>query len=146
MGTPRDQPISIDGIPVEHRFSMQELAPDQLHAAIHSVPLSGSDEELTQIYVSEADGHHTALMRLNHLVRIHVVGPLGDYAFAFNSDADIRLTGSVGHGVAEGMISGAARIRGDAGVGAGTAMSGGTLAIYRSAGDRCGARGARRRR
>ena len=73
-------------------------------------------------------------MRLDHPIRIKMEGPLGDYAFAFNRQADIRMTGAVGNGVAEGMISGAVRVRGDAGVGAGAAMSGGTLAIYGNSG------------
>ncbi len=135
----RGSSISIDAVPVEHHISMTDTTPRSLHASIHAVPLSGSDEQLSQIHLSGGAGQHAALMRLHHLVRIHVDGSLGDYAFAFNAEADIRLTGSVRHGVAEGMISGAVRIRGDAGAGAGAAMTGGTLAIYGSAGDRCGA-------
>ncbi len=122
-----------------HSFSMKTSTPEELHKAIHSVPISDSDEKLTQVKLTGVNGQDHALMRLNHPVRLHLKGPLGDYAFAFNSQADIRLTGSVGHGVAEGMISGAVRIRGDAGVGAGAAMTGGTLAIYGTASHRCGA-------
>jgi glutamate synthase domain-containing protein 3 len=122
-----------------HRLSMTNTTAAKLHEAIHAVPISESDEKLSQIKLTGASGQHNALMRLDHPVRIHLEGPLGDYAFAFNAQADIRLTGAVGHGVGEGMISGAVRIRGDAGVGAGAAMTGGTLAIYGAAGDRCGA-------
>lgn len=130
---------SADGVPLEQRFSMADSTPQSLHELIHAVPLSGSDEKLTQVTISGATGQHAALMRLNHPVRIHVDGPLGDYAFAFNAEADIRQTGFVGHGVAEGMISGVVRIRGNAGQGAGASMTGGTLAIYGTAGHRCGA-------
>lgn len=130
---------NLDSIPPELRFSMADLSDKQLRDAIHDAPLSGNDEKLTQIQISGASGQHAAMMRLEHQVRVHVDGPLGDYAFAFNSEADIRLTGSVGNGVADGMLSGAVRIRGDAGCGAGTAMTGGTLAIYGVAGNRCGA-------
>lgn len=122
-----------------HKLSMSDLAPAALHQAIHAVPISESDEKLTEIQLSGAAGQDHALMRLDHPVRINVDGPLGDYALAFNAEADVRVTGGVGHGVGEGMISGAVRVRGGAGVGAGTAMTGGTLAIYGSAGDRCGA-------
>jgi methylamine---glutamate N-methyltransferase subunit B len=121
------------------RFSMDELSPAALHQAIHAVPITASDERLSQIEVVGAAGQHNVLMRLDHPVRIQMEGPLGDYAFAYNSQADIRLTGNVGHGVGEGMISGAVRVRGNAGVGAGATMRGGTLAVYGSAGDRCGA-------
>lgn len=135
----RDSSLSLESIPSELCYSLKTADRETLKQAIHSAPLSGDDETLTQIRVNDAEGQHAAMMRLNHAVRIHVFGPLGDYAFALNSEADIRLTGSVGHGVAEGMISGAVRIRGDAATGAGAAMTGGTLAIYGSAGDRCGA-------
>jgi glutamate synthase domain-containing protein 3 len=122
-----------------HQLSMNETTSTALHQAIHAVPIAESDERLTEIQLAGGAGQHHALMRLNHPVRINVDGKLGDYALAFNAQADVRVTGGVGHGVGEGMISGAVRVRGDAGVGAGTAMTGGTLAIYGSAGDRCGA-------
>ena len=120
-------------------FSLAEMSPADLRAAIHAVPVAESDEELTELDVVGADGQHSALMRIEHPVRMNVDGPLGDYAFAYNAGADVRITGSVGHGVGDGMSSGALRIRGDAGHGAGAAMTGGTLAIYGSAGHRCGA-------
>ncbi len=136
--TDGDPNLSVEGAAVEHQFSMSALDATSLSQSIHDVPLSGSDEKLTQIQITGASGQHHALMQLNHPVRIHIDGPLGDYAFAFNREADIRLTGTVGHGVADGMISGAVRIRGNAGEGAGAAMTGGTLAIYGSSGNRCG--------
>lgn len=135
----RDPSTASKGIPPELHFSMKGMPPKTLNEKIHGVPLSGSDEKLTEIQINDADRQHAAMMRLNHPIRIHVDGPLGDYALAFNAEADVRVTGSVGHGAGEGMISGAVRVRGDAGNGAGTAMTGGTLAIYGAAGDRCGA-------
>jgi glutamate synthase domain-containing protein 3 len=122
-----------------HEIAMDGLTHVQIREAIHRVAPSGSDEELVQINLTGAAGQQSALMRLDHPVRLHLEGALGDYAFAFNAQADSRLVGNVGNGVGEGMISGAVRVRGNAGDGAGTAMTGGTLAIYGSAGDRCGA-------
>ncbi len=123
----------------EFRFDMSALSHQELYAAIHGVQPSDDREKFIAIDIDGVDGQESALMRLNHPVRLQMTGDLGDYPFAFNSQADIRLTGSVGHGAGEGMSSGAIRIRGDAGVGAGVGMTGGTLAIYGSAGDRCGA-------
>ncbi len=125
-----------------HRAARQfslDSTPQALHEAIHQVLVTESDEQLTQIEVTGSAGQHSVLMRLDHPIRIQMKGPLGDYAFAFNSQADIRTTGEVGNGVAEGMVSGAVRVRGDAGVGAGAGLTGGTLAIYGTVGDRCGA-------
>jgi formylmethanofuran dehydrogenase subunit C len=120
-------------------LSMADLTPTELHLAIHKVPVYTGDDDLPRVQLSGAQGQHNALMRLNHSVQVHVDGPLGDYAFAYNSQAEIRVDGSVGHGAAEGMTSGTVRIRGDAGVGAGASMQGGTLAVYGSTGDRFGA-------
>ena len=129
-GRPRAPCISILDVQHEH------VGPGGVDSA---VPVSPSDEKLTQVDVTGLSGQDYALMRLNHPVRVNMQGNLGDYAFARNSEADIRVTGSVGHGVGEGMSSGAIRIRGDAGVGVGATMSGGTLAIYGTVGDHCGA-------
>ncbi len=122
----------------DYALDMSKLSLQQLWDAIHEIPPS-ADEDWVRLHITGANGQHAAMMRLDHPVKIQVDGPLGDYAFAFNSQADIRLTGTVGHGVAEGMRSGAVRIRGDARVGAGVGMTGGTLAVYGSAGHRCGA-------
>jgi len=120
-------------------FSYESMSDEQICDAIHAVPASDHDEELVRVKVTGASGQHNAMMRLKHPVRVQVEGHLGDYAFAMNQDADIRLTGSVRHGAAEGMASGAVRVQGNADVGAGTAMTGGTLAIFGNAGPRCGA-------
>ena len=125
--------------PTPYQLSLQDLQGKSLVEAVRAVPVSGDDEDLTQINVTGASGQPFQLMNMDHAVRLEVDGPLGDYACALNAQSDIRISGRVGHGVAEGMTSGKVRVRGDAGVGAGAAMTGGTLAIYGSAGDRCGA-------
>jgi glutamate synthase domain-containing protein 3 len=122
----------------DHQFDMSRLSLDQLWTSIHEIPAS-ADEDWVRLHIIGANGQNAALMRLDHPVKIQIDGPLGDYAFAFNAQADIRVTGNVGDGVGEGMRSGAIRVRGNAGVGVGVGMSGGTLAIYGSAGHRCGA-------
>ena len=122
----------------EYQFDMSKLSLQQLWTSIHEVPPS-EDEDWTRLHIIGANGQHGAMMRLDHPVKIQIDGPLGDYAFAFNSQSDIRVTGAVGHGVGEGMQSGAVRVRGNAGVGVGVGMTGGTLAVYGNAGHRCGA-------
>ena len=132
--------VDIASVPeLEHEFSMQELFDAELRQAIRSVPLPDDEETLPRVEIHGADGQHGALMRVDHPVKLRVRGSLGDYAFAHNSQTVVKVFGNVGHGVAEGMVSGSVRIRGHAGHGAGTAMTGGTLGIYGSAGDRAGA-------
>lgn len=122
-----------------YEFSLAELSDAEIRREIESVPTGETDDEMANILISDVDGQDSALMRLNHPVRIKMEGDLGNFAFAFNAQSSIKLTGNVGHGIADGMISGTIRIRGDAGAGAGASMTGGTLAIYGTAGNHCGA-------
>lgn len=123
----------------DHQFDMSTMSPGELVEAINAVPPSATDDQWVRLQVTGANRQHAAMMRVDNPVRIEVDGPLGDYAFAFNVQADVRITGAAGQGVAEGMRSGSIRVRGDAGVGAGVGMVGGTLAVYGTAGHRCGA-------
>lgn len=119
----------------------QQFWPIELSQALSdlSYPEADAADKPPLVHAVDAAGHHGALMGLNHPLRMEVLGPLGDYACAFNRQALVVIRGSVGNGVADGMQSGSVRIYGGAGAGAGVAMAGGTLAIYGHAGDRCGA-------
>lgn len=123
----------------EHEFSLEEMDSAEIRARISELPIGPNEEDMARIEVTGAIGQHAALMRLNHPARLRVRGSLGDYAFAYNAHAVSKVFGDVGHGVADGMISGSVRVRGNAGHGAGTSITGGTLGIYGSAGDRVGA-------
>ena len=63
-----------------------DMEAQELHQAIHEIPIGDSDEQLTQIDVVGSAGQDGVLMRLDHPIRIKMEGPLGDYAFAFNQD------------------------------------------------------------
>ena len=128
----------LDELASVHEFSMSELTDAEIRAAIAALPISDDEEKLPRVEIINADRQHAALMRLKTPAKIRVRGPLGDYAFAMNAEAIVKVFGDVGHGVGEGMVSGSVRIRGHAGHGAGAAMTGGTLGIYGSAGDRVG--------
>ena len=121
-----------------HDFSMKTLCDEELIDAIRAIPIPENEENPPRAEITDADGHHAALMRINHPVKLRVRGSLGDYALAMNEGTLVKVFGNVGHGVAEGMISGSVRVRGHAGNGAGTAMGGGTLGSYGIAGDRGG--------
>lgn len=125
-------------------LSLAELSEAKLRARIISIALSfaGTSAEGANpplIRIDGARGQANLLMALQSAVRLHVTGPLGDYALSYCSRCDVRVDGSGGHGVAEGLCGGSIRFRGDVGHGAGVAMRSGTLAIYESAGDRVGA-------
>ncbi len=123
----------------EFYLSMADLTEQEIRETIAEIPAAAADATWPQVHVSGANGQHAAFMRMDYNVTLHVEGDLGDYAFAYNTKVDARLSGSAGHGVGEGMRSGSIRVRQNAGCGAGAAMVGGTLAVYGSAGPRCGA-------
>ncbi len=77
------------------------------------------------------------LMRLQGSARIWIEGPLGDYAFAMLDGPEVRLSGEMGLGLGEGMVSGSIRVNGNCGDAVGLAMHGGTIAVYGHAGNDC---------
>jgi len=121
------------------RFTLNPSNMNEVMDKIRHMEVDEEAEKLPEVTIDGVQGQEHAFMRLAHPVQLILDGALGDYAFAFNELTDVQMTGNVGHGVGDGMKSGAVRIRGNAGEGAGCSMSGGTLAIYGSAGDRCGA-------
>ncbi len=131
--------------PVVHRLSLDQLSESQLHARFAEI--AAADELTTStvqpsnslIEIDEARGQHGCLMAIASAVRLHVKGPLGNYAFSYNLAADARIDGDVGNGVGEGLRGGSVRVRGNAGLGCGVAMRSGTLAIYGTASDRVAA-------
>ncbi|KLU05375.1 Glutamate synthase [NADPH] putative GlxC chain [Rhodopirellula islandica] len=124
----------------DHSWDISNLSDAELRSAMQSIPCQTDPEapaplvELTGLH-----GQHSAMMRCETPLRFQAAGDLGDYAFAFCRDADVRLDGNVGHGAGDGMRRGVVLITGNAGCGLGSAMTGGTLAVYGSAGDRVGA-------
>lgn len=121
------------------KFALNSTNMNQVMNQIREMKVDENAEKLQEVTIEGVQHQEHAFMRLSHPVRLILEGALGDYAFAFNEVTDVQMTGDVGHGVGDGMRSGAVRIRGNAGEGAGCSMTGGTLAIYGSAGNRCGA-------
>lgn len=131
-----------------HRLSLDQHSEGELHARFAEIAaadeLASNADHSTQIggsliEIEDARGQDAVLMAISSPVRLHVKGPLGHYAFAYNLAADARIDGDVGNGAGEGLRGGSVRVRGNAGLGCGVAMRGGTLAIYGTAGDRLAA-------
>ncbi|MGV3483376.1 MAG: tributyrin esterase [Planctomycetaceae bacterium] len=136
-----------DHLPL-YRLSLDQLSDAELHARLAEIAAADEAGSKTDhltgaagplIEIEDAHGQDAALMAIASPVRLHVKGPLGHYAFAYNLSADARIDGDVGNGVGEGLRGGSVRVRGNAGLGCGVAMRGGTLAIYGNAGDRLAA-------
>ncbi|PHQ35581.1 tributyrin esterase [Rhodopirellula bahusiensis] len=123
----------------DHSFDISQMSDSELRSAMQSIPCqSDEDAPAPLVELTGLQGQHSAMMRCEMPLRFQATGELGDYAFAFCRDADVRLDGNVGHGAGDGMCGGVVLITGNAGCGLGSAMTGGTLAVYGSAGDRVG--------
>ncbi len=119
------------------RLSFQQLGVKGVQQRLLAIAENAGSGTLVEI--EDANGQHSALLAIEHAIRLHVLGPLGDYAFSYNLAADARVDGNVGNGVGEGHRGGSVRVRGNAGMGFGVAMRGGTLAVYGKAEDRLAA-------
>jgi glutamate synthase domain-containing protein 3 len=129
----------------DHVLSMDDMPDQKLRTRIARISLSSPNgggnnpDDVPLIQITGAAGQTAALMAIRSPIRLHVIGPLGDYSLSYCNRCDIRVDGNGGHGIAEGLCGGSIRFRGNVGHGAGVAMAGGTLAIFGSAGDRVGA-------
>lgn len=83
-------------------------------------------------------GAHAIAVGLDAPIEVTVKGSTGYYCGGMNKQARIHVTGSVGPGVAENMMSGMVVIEGDASQYAGATGRGGTLVIKGNASSRCG--------
>ncbi|TWU16751.1 tributyrin esterase [Allorhodopirellula heiligendammensis] len=129
-------------------FDLTKLTSGELRQAIAAIDVdpphamsdsSAAEEVFPLVRLTGLQRQDAACMRWANWVRVHAVGDLGDFAFASFAGIDVRLEGSAGDGVCEGMRRGVVRITGSTGCGLGAAMIGGTLAVYGSAGPRVGA-------
>lgn len=88
--------------------------------------------------VRNPQGRHAIAVGVDRPLEITVDGHVGYYCGGFNCQARIDIRGNAGVGVAENMMSGNIRVRGDASQSAGATGRGGLLVIEGNAGARCG--------
>ncbi|WP_405401866.1 protein GlxC [Paracoccus sp. Ld10] len=102
--------------------------------------LQGQSRETntTQWVIENTRGAHALAVGLDAPLDVTVKGSTGYYCGGMNKQATIRVTGSVGPGVAENMMSGTVIVEGDASQYAGATGQGGLLVIKGNASSRCG--------
>lgn len=83
-------------------------------------------------------GRHAIAVGLDAPIDVTVRGSTGYYCAGMNQQARVHVTGSVGPGVAENMMSGCVTVEGDASQYAGATGHGGLLVIRGNASSRCG--------
>jgi len=88
--------------------------------------------------VLNPNGRHAIAVGLDAPIDVTVRGSTGYYCAGMNQQARVHVTGSVGPGLAENMMSGCVTVEGDASQYAGATGHGGLLVIRGNASSRCG--------
>ena len=83
-------------------------------------------------------GAHAIAVGITAPITLTIDGHAGYYCAGMNDGAKITVTGNVGTGVAENMMSGLVHVLGDASQAAGATAHGGLLVIEGNAAARCG--------
>ena len=88
--------------------------------------------------VLNSRGAHAVAAGVHDAIEVHVRGHVGYYCAGMNERAHVVVDGSAGTGLAENMMSGSVRVRGDASQSAGATGRGGLLVVEGRASMRCG--------
>ena len=116
-------------------FDLAKKPLRELNAALHALARTTNK---THWIVANPGGKHAIACGVDAPVTIEVEGHVGYYCGGMNKQATIIVLGNAGVGVAENMMSGEIRVRGDASQAAGATGCGGLLVIDGNASARCG--------
>jgi glutamate synthase domain-containing protein 3 len=106
-----------------------------LNRALHNLPENTNE---TSWMVVNPAGQHSIAVGVDAPIDIEIDGHVGYYCAGMNKFAKITINGNAGVGLAENMMSGVVRVKGDASQAAGATGQGGLLVIEGNAAARCG--------
>jgi glutamate synthase domain-containing protein 3 len=115
-------------------YDLADQSVRELNQALHDLP-TDSTEEIT---VLNPDGAHAVACGIDAPVNVTVLGHTGYYSAGMHKAGRVIIEGNVGVGVAENMMSGEVRVKGNASQSAGATAHGGLLVIEGDASARCG--------
>ncbi|MEQ8897515.1 MAG: GXGXG domain-containing protein [Roseovarius sp.] len=115
-----------------------DLAADGLRGLNETLQAQSAQTNETAWEVVNPRGSHAIAVGLDAPIEVRVSGSTGYYCGGMNQQATVHVTGSVGPGVAENMMSGSVIVEGDASQYAGATGHGGLLVIKGNASSRCG--------
>ena len=115
-----------------------DLEAEGLRALNTALQAQTQETNQTSWQVLNPKGAHAVAVGLDAPIDVQVKGSTGYYCGGMNKQATIRVTGSVGPGAAENMMSGRIIVEGDASQYAGATGHGGLLVIKGNAASRCG--------
>lgn len=107
----------------------------ELNDRLHKLAANSNE---THWRVDNPQGQHALAVGLDAPVTVEIAGHVGYYCAGMNKQATVIIEGNAGVGVAENMISGEVRVKGDASQAAGATAHGGLLVIEGNASARCG--------
>jgi glutamate synthase domain-containing protein 3 len=116
-------------------FDLAKAPLRELNAMLHALAPSTNE---THWLVTNPGGKHAIACGVAASVTIDIEGHVGYYCGGMNKLATIVIAGNAGVGVAENMMSGEVRVKGDASQSAGATGCGGLLVIDGNASARCG--------
>ncbi len=118
-----------------HIIDLAETSLRAMHETLHALP---PDTNRTDWRILNPRGRHSLAVGLTAPLSLLIDGHAGYYAAGMNDRAHVTINGNAGPGVAENMMSGEVRVRGNASMAAGATGHGGLLVIEGDAGARCG--------
>ena len=114
---------------------LEESSVRELNGELHRLTPETNE---TRWVIEHPQGKHAIACGLDAPVTVEVKGHVGYYCAGMNKHATIVIDGNAGVGVAENMVSGEVRVKGDASQAAGATGVGGLLVIEGNASARCG--------
>ena len=118
---------------------MQTLDLAELELRAMNARLQEEGEGSNQTFdIVNPRGSHAIAVGLTAPIEVTVKGSTGYYCAGMNQNATVKVTGSVGPGVGENMMSGKIVVEGDASQYAGATAHGGMLVVKGNASSRCG--------
>jgi glutamate synthase domain-containing protein 3 len=128
-------PAEMPSVTIDHVVDLARSPLRELNSRLHA--LAGSSEA-SGWRVLNPRGAHAVAVGIDAPIRIEIEGHVGYYCAGMNKLATVIVDGNAGPGVAENMMSGLVRVKGDASQNAGATAHGGTLVIEGNASGRCG--------
>jgi glutamate synthase domain-containing protein 3 len=119
---------------VRKEFDLRTASVRDLNQALHDMDCT----EASQVTVLNPDGRHALVCGVDAPVDVNIEGHAGYYCSGMNKQARVTVSGNVGVGVAENMMSGSVWVKGNASQSAGATAHGGVLIIEGDAAARCG--------
>ncbi len=121
----------------EHRTEF-DLAVHSLREVNQQLHNAADAESSAQYVIHHPKGAHALAVGMTAPVEVTIDGHVGYYGAGMNQNAQIRIRGNAGPGLAENMISGTVHVDGNASQYAGASGHGGLLVIAGNTSSRCG--------